>query len=194
MAFLNYLGRSSSSQMLVRSEFIDRWGGGGGRGGGVGAGDHGLLWDLVEDSGVHSGGSVEQDTEVFPPPCIDAALLLKQGEPSADRSGVTGSPTPYILCLSSSLAFPLQKNVYPPFGPAIEPSSASLVSLRAAMSVWYLPSCVTMRAVLLSGLEETSQFWFQDELSLGLLLSPLPSCEGEQCYPEKGCSDAQWNT
>ena len=43
------------------------------------AGDHGLLWDLVEHSGVHSGGSVEPGTEVFPPPCVDAALLLKQG-------------------------------------------------------------------------------------------------------------------
>ena len=43
------------------------------------AGDHGLLWDLVEHSGVHIGGSVEQGTEVFPPPCIDASLLLKQG-------------------------------------------------------------------------------------------------------------------
>ena len=43
------------------------------------------------------------------------------------------SPTPCTL--SSSFAFPIQKNVYPPFGSAIEPSSASLVSLRAAMSV-----------------------------------------------------------
>ena len=53
----------------------------GGRGGGgekVEAGDHGLLWDLVKHSGVHSGGSVEQGTEVFPPPCGDAALLFKQ--------------------------------------------------------------------------------------------------------------------
>ena len=33
-----------------------------------------------------------------------------------------------------------------------------------------------------------------DELSLGLLLSSLLSCEGEQFYPEKGCSDSQWNT
>ena len=108
MAFLNSLGTSSSSQMLVRSEwsasratgpadlkisvgiqsipgvfsraglydclqnFFDRWGE-------VEAGDHGLLWDLVEHSGVHSGGSVEQGTEVFPPPCVDSALLLKQG-------------------------------------------------------------------------------------------------------------------
>ena len=45
----------------------------------VEAGDHGLLWDLVEHKGVHSGGSVEQGTEVFPPPCGDSALLLKQG-------------------------------------------------------------------------------------------------------------------
>ena len=52
--------------------FIDRWGE-------VEAGGHGLLWDLVEHSGVHSGGSAEQGTEVFPPPCVDAALLLKQG-------------------------------------------------------------------------------------------------------------------
>ena len=43
------------------------------------AGDHWLLWDLVEHSGVHSGGSVEQRTEVFPPPCVDDAFLLKQG-------------------------------------------------------------------------------------------------------------------
>ena len=55
--------------------FIDRSGGGGG---GIEAGDHELLWDLVEHSGVHSGGSVEHGTEVFPPPCGDAALLLKQ--------------------------------------------------------------------------------------------------------------------
>ena len=48
-------------------------------GGEVKAGDHGLLWDLVKRSGVQSGGSVEQSTEVFPPTCIDAALLLKQG-------------------------------------------------------------------------------------------------------------------
>ena len=52
----------------------------------VEAGDHGLLWDLVEHSGVHSGGSAEQGTEVFPPPCVDATLL--RAEPSADRSGV----------------------------------------------------------------------------------------------------------
>ena len=36
------------------------------------------------------------------------------------------SPTPCIL--SSSFAFPLQKNVYPSFGSAMEPSLASLVS------------------------------------------------------------------
>ena len=55
------------------------------------------------------------------------------------------SPTPCIL--SSSFAFPLQKNdiVYPPFGSAVEPSWASLVSLRAAMSIWYLPSSLAMR-------------------------------------------------
>ena len=39
-----------------------------------------------------------------------------------------------------------------------------------------------------------SRFWFQDELSLGLLLSPLPSCEGEQCYTEEDSPDAQWKT
>ena len=37
------------------------------------------------------------------------------------------SATPCIL--SSSFAFPFQKNVHPPFDSAIEPSSASLVSL-----------------------------------------------------------------
>ena len=61
------------------------------------------------------------------------------------------SPTPCFL--SSSFAFPLQKNVYPPFGSTKEPSAASLISLRAAMSIWYLPSSLAMRAVLLSGLE-----------------------------------------
>ena len=45
-------------------------------GGEVEAGDHGLLWDLVEHSGVHSGESVEQSTEVFP--SVDT-VLLKQG-------------------------------------------------------------------------------------------------------------------
>ena len=62
------------------------------------------------------------------------------------------SPTPCIL--SSSFAFPLQKNVYPHFGSAAEPSLASLVSVRAAMSVWYLSSSLAMRAVLLSGLKD----------------------------------------
>ena len=65
------------------------------------------------------------------------------------------SPTPCIL--SSSFTFLLQKNVYPPFGFAIEPSLESLVSLRAAVSVWYLPRPLAMRAVLLSGLEEASR-------------------------------------
>ena len=60
-------------------------------------------------------------------------------------------------CLSSSFAFLFQKNVYPPFGSAIQPSSASLVSLKAAMSIWYLPSSLAMRAVLLSSLEEASR-------------------------------------
>ena len=64
------------------------------------------------------------------------------------------SPTPYILY--SSFVFPLQKNVYPPFGSAVKPSSVSLVSLRAVMSIWYLPSSLAMRAVLLTGLEEAS--------------------------------------
>ena len=103
MAFLNSLGTSSSTQMLVRSEWtasgatgpadlkisagipsipgdfpelvcfiafetssMDGW---------VEAADHGLLWDLVEYSGVHSGGSVEQGTGVFPPPCVDERLI-----------------------------------------------------------------------------------------------------------------------
>ena len=57
------------------------------------------------------------------------------------------SPTPCIL--SSSFAFPLQKNVYPPYGSAIEPSSPSLDSLRAAMTIWYLPTSLAMREVLL---------------------------------------------
>ena len=55
--------------------FIDRWG----EEGEVEAGDHWLLWDLVKHSGVYSGGSVEQGTEVFPPPCVDPALLHRQG-------------------------------------------------------------------------------------------------------------------
>ena len=103
MAFLNSLGTSSSSQMLVRSEWSASRAAGPPDlkisagipsipgdfpelvcliafatssivGGQVEADDHGLLWDLVEHSGVHSGGSVEQGTEVFPPPCVDAAL------------------------------------------------------------------------------------------------------------------------
>ena len=81
--------------------------------------------------------------------------------PLVERSGsclqskvLMASPTPCIL--SSYFAFPIPKNVYPPFGSAIEPYSVSLVSLRAAMSIWYLPSSLAMRAVLLSGLEEAS--------------------------------------
>ena len=54
-------------------------GGGEGGGGGVEVGDHGLLWDLVKHNGVHNAGFVEQVTEVFPPPCVDAVLLRKQG-------------------------------------------------------------------------------------------------------------------
>ena len=47
------------------------------------------------------------------------------------------SPTPCIL--SSSFAFPLKNNVHPPFGSTTEPSPVSLLPLRAAMSIWYLP-------------------------------------------------------
>ena len=88
--------------------------------------------------------------------------FINHSPTSVGRSGsclqsevLVASPTPCIL--SSSFAFPLQKNVYPPFGFAIEPSSASLVSLRAVMSIWYQPSSLAMRTVLLSGLEEVSR-------------------------------------
>ena len=57
--------------------FVNRWGE-------VYASDYGLLWDLVE----HSGGSVEQGTEVFPPPVLMLLFSLSRVEPSADRSGV----------------------------------------------------------------------------------------------------------
>ena len=106
MAFLNSVGTSSSSQMLVRSEWNASRATGPADlkispgipstlgefpelvsliafktssivGGEVEAGDHGLLWDLVEHSGVHSGGSVEKGTEMFPPSCVHAALLFE---------------------------------------------------------------------------------------------------------------------
>ena len=88
--------------------------------------------------------------------------LISRSLTGVGRSGscqqsevLMASPTPCVL--SSSFAFPLQKNVYPPFGSAVEPTLASLVSLRAAMSVWYLPSSLAMRAVLLLGVEESSR-------------------------------------
>ena len=91
MAFLNSLGTFSSSHILVRSEWSASRANGPADltisagilsipgdfpelvcliafetssivGGEVDAGDRGLLWDLVEHSGVHSGGSVEQGT------------------------------------------------------------------------------------------------------------------------------------
>ena len=87
--------------------------------------------------------------------------FIKRSLTGVGRSGsclqsevLMASPTPCIL--SSSLAFPLQKNVYPPFGSATESSSASQVSLRAAMSICYLSSSLAMRAALLSDLEEAS--------------------------------------
>ena len=83
---LQHLGRNP-----VHPRGLGVGGGGGARGGGgVEADDHRFLWNLVEHSEVHSGGFVEQGTEVFSPPCVDAALLLKLSrvEPSADRSGV----------------------------------------------------------------------------------------------------------
>ena len=84
---------------------------------------------------------------------INRSVTGVRGSGSCLQSEVLmASPTPCIVI--SSFAFPLQKNVHSPVGSAIEPSSASLVSLRAAMSVWYLPSSLAMRAVLLSGLEE----------------------------------------
>ena len=96
-------------------------------------------------------GGIEWEAEFYQPiahwcgrsgSCLQSEVLM-------------ASPTPCIL--SSSFAFPLQNIVFPPFGSAIEPSWASLVSLRASMSIWYLPSSLTMRAVLLSGLKETSR-------------------------------------
>ena len=87
---------------------------------------------------------------------INRSLTADGRSGSCPQSEVLrANPTPCIL--SSSFAFQLQKNVYPHFGSAIEPSSASLVSLRAATSIWYLPSSLAMRAVLLSGLEEASR-------------------------------------
>ena len=75
VAFLNSLGTASSSQMLVRSEWSASRATG--------------PADLKISAGIPSiRGDVEQGTEVFPPPCVDAALLLKKAEPSTDRSGV----------------------------------------------------------------------------------------------------------
>ena len=65
----------------------------------------------------------------------------------------------FCLRLLPSPAPSPQKHVYSPFSFAIEPSSASLVALRMAMSIWYLPSSLAMRAVLLSGLEEAYWSW-----------------------------------
>ena len=69
---------SRPSQGISRAGLFDRLRNFIDRCGEVEAGDHGLMWDLVEHSGVHNGESVEQGTEVFPPPNVDAALLLKQ--------------------------------------------------------------------------------------------------------------------
>ena len=93
------------------------------------------------------------------------------------------SPTPCIL--SSSFAFPLQKNVYPPFGSAIEPSSASLVSLRAAMSIWYLPSSLCDEGSPPFGprrgipVEEDAHFPCAEDHVLLLLLLTLTTFRGK---------------
>ena len=70
------------------------------------------------------------------------------------RLFLMAKPTPCIL--GSPAGFPFQKKVYPPFSSLSCPSSASLVSDRAAMSMLNLRNSLATKAVLLSGLSQES--------------------------------------